>query len=462
MLNAEIADVKPEAALQTPSPKRFSRRGNALQLSRHALLYILSNGLQRGATIIILPLLLTRLTIEEYGQYGLLLSVYALVPAIISLALFGAIGRFYFDSNKPERQKQIISTLLISNVTLALLITAALDLSLTAMVETIGGVEYRPFIRLTIWAATATVIYEGVIAFWRAAEKSSRVVLAQVSSFVLTTSAIAFFLIHEKLGLKGVLLGLLIGQGIISIVALTTALLETGLAWERPLLWGALAYSTPLIPHMVIGWVLRASDRWILEHFRGAQELGTYFFSYQLSSAVSLVMFATNDALVQRFLASYRDGGAAGANSFHRRTFPLYCLAVVVLAVGVLLGAFLLASLLSRGKVAHNPQLTSIVTAAIVASVLYIPFANAFSALKATTTLTILSTSCGLLNLCFNFLLVPKLGALGAAISMLASYVILLGLVIKMAHKKLGLEPHYAHLGAVGIVLAALIWVFSV
>lgn len=461
MSKAQTLSAEPETSSLVPASEGFSQKGSLLRLSRNAFLYILSNGLQRGATIIILPLLLTRLTIEEYGQYGLLLSVYVLVPAAISLGLYGAIGRFYFDSNKPERQHQITSTLLISSSVLALLITAVLDIFLTAIVDTIGGIEYRPFIRLTLWAASFTVIYEGVIAFWRAAEKSLAVVLTQVASFVLTTSAIAFFLIHEKLGLKGVLLGLLVGQGIVSTIGLIISLLETGISWESPLLKKAVAYSAPLVPQIAVSWVLRASDRWILEHFRGAQELGTYFFSYQLASVISLIMFSTNDALVPRYLASYRDGGTEGANSFHRRTFPLYCWGAVILALSMLLVGSLLASLVSRGKVAYNPQLTSIVAAAMVTSALYVPFANALLALKATYTLTILTTSCGALNLCLNFLLVPKFGALGAAIAMLASYVVLLGLVIKFAHKKLGLEQHFMHLGAIAIVLGVLIWIFS-
>jgi hypothetical protein len=48
------------------------RIGHGFRL-KNAAIYIISNGLQRGSTVIVAPLLLARLSVSEYGIYGLLL-----------------------------------------------------------------------------------------------------------------------------------------------------------------------------------------------------------------------------------------------------------------------------------------------------------------------------------------------------------------------------------------------------
>ena len=433
-----------------PTPRGFPL---SLRLWRNAALYVLANGLQRGATVAIMPLLLARLSLGEYGRYGLVLSIYALLPSFLCLGLYGAIARFYFDSKDPAGRRRITGTLLLSHASSTFVIAALLDLLLGAFVPSINSLQFHPDLRLAIWASAAVALFEGVMAFWRSAERPLRVGIAQLTSFACTIGAIAFFLFYKNMGLSGVLWGLVLGQGAVSLVVFGAALAETGVAWQPRVLRDAFAYSLPLLPHLTVGWTLRASDRWILEHFRGAEQLGTYFFSYQVCSLISLIMFSSNDAIVPRFLAAYRDDGPEGARRFHARIFTIYCWAAVALACAVILGSPLAAPLLSRGKIAQTPILTAMLAAAMVASAVYVPFANALFALKATARLTLVTVSCGLLDICLNLILVPHFGGRGSAFSMLASYVVLLLLVSRLAHRRLGLDRHLGTLASAGLVL---------
>lgn len=446
----------PPAVLSPP----WSLAG-VFRLSGNALVYILSNGLQRGATVLVMPLLLTRLTVADYGRYGLLLSIYVLATPFLSLGLYGAISRFYFDTTDAARRRWIISTLLQSQAISILLGIVILDLVVGRFVNKVGGVEYHPYVRLALWAAAATALQEGVMAFWRAAERPLWVALAQLLSFVATIGAITFFLFQQDMGLRGVLLGLLVGQAVVSIVVFLLAIFETQIAWDPRILIRALAFSLPLVPHLIVGWLLRASDRWILQHYRGPEELGTYFFSYQLASVISLVMFSSNDAIAPRFLASYRDRGAEGARTFQRQIFPFYCWGAVGLASTLILLGPSLVPILSRGRVAHVPVLISILAGAIVASALYSPFANALFAVKKTARLTMLTVTCGVLNVGLNLLLVPQLGALGAAVAMLISYSVLVITILEVAHRQLGIDREFMHLSIAAAALALVTWIVS-
>jgi len=404
------------------------------------------------------PLLLARLSVSEYGIYALLLTVYTLGPAMLSLGLYGAIARFYFDTKDTAERHRVIAALVVAHAGTVLLVTAVIDLVLSISVTSIAGIPYVYF-RLILWAAAASALYEGAAAYWRAAERPLAVAVAGITSVCATTGGMASLLFFTTLGLKGVLIGLGVGQGLVALTMLALVLRETGVSWNFPLLKAALAFSLPLIPHFVSGWLLRAADRWILDIYRSQAEVGAYFLAVQLTSLISLVMFSTNDAIAPRLLARFRDDGRAGAQAFHARIFPLYLMTSAGLAAGAILVGPLAAAIVSHGKITHISLVMSLLACGFVASTLYVPFANSFFALKTTRYLFLLTMSSAIVSLLLNLLLIPFLGAVGAASSLLIAYLLLLSLAMWFAHRTLGLRPFVPAIAGAGVVLGLLTWV---
>jgi O-antigen/teichoic acid export membrane protein len=421
-------------------------------------IYIVSNGLQRGATVIVAPLLLARLSVAEYGEYAVLLTVYTLGPALLSLGLYGATGRFYFDAKDDAERRRITSALVVAHAVTVVLITGLIDLALSISTKSIVDIPYVYF-RLILWAAAASALYEGAAAYWRAAERPIAVAIAGIASVCATTGGMALLVLFTSLRLEGVLIGLGLGQGLVSLIMVALVLRETGVSWNFPLLKAALAFSLPLIPHFLSGWLLRAADRWILDIFRGSAEVGAYFLVMQLASLISLVMFSTNDAIGPRLLARFRDDGKKGARAFHARIFPLYLLTSAGLAAGAILVGPLAVGIVSHGKVTHISLLMSLLACGFVASTLYVPFSNSFFALKTTQRLFLLTASSALLSLVLNILLIPAFGAIGAACALLTAYSVLLALAMFFANRSLGLRTFVPAIAGAGVVLGLLTWV---
>jgi len=285
------------------------------------------------------------------------------------------------------------------------------------------------------------------------------VAIAGLASVTATTGGMVSLLFFTSLGLKGVLIGLAAGQGLVSLTMLVLVLRETGASWNAPLLKTALIFSLPLIPHFLSGWLLRAADRWILDLYRGQAEVGAYFLAVQLTSLISLVMFSTNDAIAPRLLARFRDDGRAGAQAFHARVFPLYLLTATGLAAGAILIGPLAVAILSHGKITHVSLVMSLLACGFVASTLYVPFSNSFFALKRTQYLFLLTMSSAAVSLALNFLLIPIMGAVGAATSLLIAYLFLLSLTMFFANRTLGLRPFLPAIACAGVALGLLTWV---
>jgi O-antigen/teichoic acid export membrane protein len=403
------------------------------------------------------PILLYRLTVSEYGIYALLLTIYTLGPAILSLGLYGAIARFYFDTPIKDQRQRTMSALVVAHAVTVVAITGVVDLALSQVVSSIAGIPYIYF-RLILWAGASSALYEGSAAFWRAAERPLSVAIAGIASVVATTAGMTGLLYLTPLGLKGVLIGLGAGQGLVSLSMLMLVLREIGITWNLPLLRAALAFSLPLIPHFLSGWLLRAADRWILDANRNTAEVGAYFLAVQLTSLISLVMFSTNDAIAPRFLARFRDDGPAGAQAFHARILPLYLGCSAALAAGAILVGPEAAAIVSHGKITHISLQISLLAGGFVASTLYVPFANAFFALKTTNRLFMLTVTSAIVSVCLNLLLIPPLGSVGAATALLGAYLLLLGLAIFFAHRMLGLRTFLPLIAAVAVGLGALTW----
>lgn len=425
---------------------------------RNAVIYVISNGLQRGSTVIVAPILLARLTVAEYGVYGLLLTIYTLGPALLSLGLYGATGRFYFDAKDDAERKRITSALVIAHAVTVLIITGLLDAFLSASFKSIGGIPYVYF-RLILWAAAASALYEGSAAYWRAAERPTSVAIAGIASVCSSTAGMAGMLFLTNLRLEGVLIGLGVGQGLVSLTMLALVIREVGVSWSAPLLKAALVFSLPLIPHFLSGWLLRAADRWILDFYRSESEVGVYFLAMQLASLISLVMFSTNDAIGPRLLARFRDDGKKGAQAFHARVFPLYLATASTLAAGAILVGPVAVRIVSHGKITHVSLLISLLACGFVASTLYVPFSNAFFAMKTTQRLFLLTASSAVLSLIMNLLLIPIWGAVGAASSLLIAYVALMAMTMWFAHRGLGLRTFVPAIAAAGAGLALLTWI---
>ena len=101
----------------------------------------------------------------------------------------------------------------------------------------------------------------------------------------------------------------------------------------------------------------------------------------------------------------------------------------------------------------------SLLACGFVASTLYVPFSNAFFALKITRYLFILTMSSALVSVLLELLLIPSLGAAGAATSLLIAYTFMLALAMYFANRTLGLRTFVPLIAGVGAVLGVLTWI---
>jgi O-antigen/teichoic acid export membrane protein len=235
-------------------------------------------------SLITVPLFTRLIGAADYGYFYLVTSAATFVASLVTAWLSSSAVRFYWATEKEGRTNEYISTVLWSAVialTGAGVLVAAGALMLQGEIEE-GLARLLP-------AGIAYFFFHYIMALLlqvlRAANRASSFAKLSVANTVLTTTLSIIFVWPMEMGSLGILLGVAIGNLVLLPLALRAVRREGSLTpseFSRPLLREFLSYGVPLIPVGVSSWVLVLADRYMIQFFRDATEVGLYSVAYGL------------------------------------------------------------------------------------------------------------------------------------------------------------------------------------
>ena len=195
-------------------------------------------------------------------------------------------------------------------------------------------------------------------------------------------------------------------------------------------------YSFPLVIGNLAAWVLSLSDRYLLQIFRGSQEVGIYSVSYKISE-YSILFLAALFALSFNPLAItiWEKHGEQASQEFltkGTRYFLMLCVPAVV-GVSVLRNPIL--KILSTPDYYQGSKIIPFVALGGLFFGLNQRFGMGLAFYKKTKYFMYSLIISGLVNLILNILLIPKFGYIAAAVTTLVSYMVLTLLTFVFSRK---------------------------
>ena len=193
----------------------------------------------------------------------------------------------------------------------------------------------------------------------------------------------------------------------------------------------------PLIPNAIATWVLALSDRYIILHYCGANEVGLYGVAARFAAAVSLV---ANGIYMSYTTYAYDKKGDSDDKQNYSRILNAFVYAIMGICVTVSLFAEEIIDIMAHNSYAN----TSVLIAPILfGQLLYgintlVGYSITFEK-KSKYILYITSTGAAL-NVVLNFIFVPMHGALAASYTTLVSYMIMVVLTYYYAQKTYPVE----------------------
>jgi O-antigen/teichoic acid export membrane protein len=304
-----------------------------------AAVYLAAVVLSRAGALLLIPLYTRRLTLEEYGQYALFLTLLAFLSTFMSAGLLSAIPRAYFsEEDRAEGKRRAAEVArwlaLISLGTGSVLLVAVECFAAEDPAALLG----RNSMRLAVFGGAGTAVSAVPWTLLRSEQRAYAASAFQLLQLPAITGAGLLLVSVLDRGYVGAIEAAAIAPVFTGLVSLgyIVRLPRSGMRLRR--LRHALHFALPFIPHFVAQWLLGAADLWILGKAGFEDELGGYSLAAQVVVPVNMVIVAWNLHVGPEMGERFRTGGIAEMREHLVRVRLSYLLAVVVPGAALLLG----------------------------------------------------------------------------------------------------------------------------
>ena len=435
------------------------------ELFKDIIKYAPSQAIPAIVGLVAIPIVTRLFQPSDYGKYVLVMAT------ISALSIFcGWIGmsviRFYPICEREERMNE-----LTASVGTWFLITVAVlsTLYIIVILLTRGQIDYQLYKLMLVGVAVfaLTAIFEALQNFLRARRwvgwYSGFAVWRSVGSLGIGITLVVML----RYGIEGLLWGFVLSM----VLALPLLLkLSVGQFSMRSSLSSALAkemarYSFPLVIGNLAAWVLSLSDRYILEFFRGAQEVGIYSVNYAIAEK-TIVLLTTLFWLASRPIGIYvwEKDGEERARDFVSSVTRYYLLLCVPAVVGLSVLAQLVMVILAGATYHEGFRVMPLIALGCMLLGLQQKFQMGFIFHRKTWNIAIAIIAGGLTNVVLNLLLVPRYGYMAAAVTTLIGYAVLLTVMVVTSRKFFVWDFPFKSLGRAtlaSIIMAAAIYPLS-
>ncbi len=462
---AHVTSDPPEAARQA-SPIRL--------LLRHSTVYSVVPLVQRVLGVVLIRLYTDKLNTGQYGILELTDLLLLLLPQLVGTNLLGAMTRFFYDQKEERDRNAVIST---TTIVLGLLAWAVAGLAIV-FEEPLAAflfarsdlsrlsAEQVLYFRIAILTVPFSLTTRAGIQYLQIHHLSGASVSFQLAKMVVEIALKLWMLFGLEWGVKGFLLSVLIGEalGTFTLTAWVLARIGPRVVWRvfTPLV----GYTLPLVPVGLCQLGLHQIDRLLLKYLGPdspvvADEPGTvadswvgiYGLGYKIAFLLHTAVLTSFMQIWQPWIFGMRESKESAETTERVGTWALLTLAANY-APAILFGRQ--AVDLLAGDASYRPawQVAPWVALSYLFYGAYsISQVTVFVA-KRTWPLFWINLGCLGVNVGLNFVLIPRLGVLGAALATLGTFAVLAFLGTR-ASRALG-QRSFERIRALGVFAVAI------
>ena len=415
----------------------------------HDSLYMMLWAIQLVLASLLTPVTTRLLGAKGFGEVAAAIAVLQVTAAIAGFSIFTVVQRAYERPDGADTARRLITL----SVNVALLTFAVTYATGKLWCPLIGLGPFPATIRYALTWAALSAITNSALSYLRSCNRLGHFAAVSILQSVVAEAVALALVVFVHRTAASYLLGQVLLQAVAVIVALVLARPKLLQLVDRRLIVTTLKYSSALVPAVLSGFVLDASDRLVVHADLGAAAVGRYVVARNIGGFMIILLavlnaiwmprlFAIRDAAIQRsVLAASRDG-----------IYGLVLSAMLVLTMASPLLLFIWV------PPSYHPGGLLLVTALVAAASL--PMAGAQSQTQVllvgdrTSPVAIGTMIAAGLNLGLNLVLVPILGIDGSALITLGCYGVQLVILTRCASRVLPLprpSPRLVLAAAVGI-----------
>ena len=232
---------------------------------------------------ITLPILTAYLTKKEYGTYDLIATLVMLAIPVATLQIQTAAFRFLIDCRgDKEKSSEIVSNIFAVTIPVSLIVSIIVQFFFREWSMAIRIMIAVYFFLDTIHLTVAQVA-RGI---GNNKAYSVSAIIVSATSMLTIVATVSFM----RIGLLGVCISLALSQLFSTIYLIWKIDFFSYLSFRRISRKGIrelLAYSWPMVPNNLSGWVLKLSDRLVITAFLGVEANAVYAVANKIPNLLS-------------------------------------------------------------------------------------------------------------------------------------------------------------------------------
>ena len=440
--------------------------GGLKRVIRQTGLYAIGNIAVKASGLLLAPLYLNTsyLTTDAYGHLVLLEATAQILIPISGLGLATGMLKFMSDPDGRHATGSIPFTTLLLSATLAVAVFIFVWLLAVPLASFLVDDPTRTSLtRLMGGYAALKVISTVPYMLLRVRERAGWYTVGLIAEWTILVVGVYYFLALRQMALEGVLIAYVASAGASALVMTLFMLSRIQWRFDYRLVRDLLRFGVPLVLSAFAGLFLNVGDRYLLKWLTDAETVGVYGWASRLGGVINMLF-------VQSFQLAFTVIGlktvGSGDLNLHRRTFRHYSVWTGWAVLGLSLLAYDATLLLS--------ELFNVDPFYLQADVMVLPIALGFmgygvyivvnNILYATELTHVISMNvliAAAVNAAVNLILIPFMGALGAAIATAGSYALLAWLSARIAERQIRVGYPWR---VVWIVVAAvvLLWALGI
>ena len=378
--------------------------------------------------IVQLPLLTKTLGAHGYGIWTQVNVTRSLIAPFTGLGLGSAMVRFLAaEKNREELQEQFYSVISVSFMVnlIASLAVVALAYPL-AMNFFDGAVQIVRLTAVLVLFTPVTTLYLDLLRTFQQIGKYSAFIIAENCSRI----GVFAYLVLNGYGVFSIVLAALGIQVIIFLVLFF--LIKSQIGVKRPhfrRIKEYLSFGLPLVPRSLSYWLINLSDRYVIGFFLGVTSVGIYSAAYGIGGVPYTIVSVLTLVLLAPLSQLYDEGRMNEVTTRLRYSLKYFLAAIIPFVFGAAILAEPVLRMLSTPEIARQGRLAvPVITLAVSLLGIHNIISFILILAKKTKIIALMWIVAAALNLGLNILVVPRIGILGAAITTLIAYSLVLGL----------------------------------
>ncbi len=432
--------------------------GYLRRLATTGAAYTAASIVSKVIAVALLPLYTRYLTKEDYGAAEILFAAVVTASIVVRLGLIEAILRFYYkDDEDPAAvvAGSFAGLFWLSTLGALILLPFAGPLSEALLPEAEAlGASAPDLVRIAIGGLWVLTMWEFMLTLYRLEERAQAYFLTTILNVLASIALTVVLVVGLEEGARGLLVGSYAAGAVFVLVLIALQWRRLSLRFDRGLMRRLFRFGAPTMPAEASLYLLNFVDRLIIVRSLGLAEAGLYSLAVKFAQAVNVLVRGFQLAWPPLAYSIRDDDEARNAYAVIVTLFVTGCAWVVA---GMWLFSRWIVRALAAPKFFDSYEAIGLISTAVTLYALYLVLVVILGRTGRTEFNFPAAIGALVANVALNLVLVPAMGITGAGLALVASYLVVLGLMYVFTQRLFPVPYEWGRLLRVTLTVAVLV-----